>query len=226
MSENKNFDRVRKLLAQADSVAGTPEADAFNARAYELIARYGIDEAAARAGRNDGPAPIIRRDRWQTGPYQPQQRILLNQLAEAIGAVCFRSGGYVISYGTATALDRLEVLFASLRLQMFNGAKTMTGHDASSTKVARRRWMEAFAVTVGQRLLGAEQAAAAEHPGAALVLVDDAKRADAEMRSNHRVRNNYSRVRANASASRAGAAAGHRADIGQDRIASRLALPA
>lgn len=73
-------------------------------------------------------------------------------------------------YGAEQKLDRIDVLFSTLRLQMFNGAQAATGADASATKVARRRWTESFAQTVAVRL--------------------------------------------------------RRADIGQDRIASRLALTA
>ncbi|MBB1017047.1 DUF2786 domain-containing protein, partial [Dietzia sp. DQ11-71] len=39
------MDRVRKLFAKAESVAGTPEAEVLLERAYALLAKYGVDEA-------------------------------------------------------------------------------------------------------------------------------------------------------------------------------------
>ncbi|MEV4705532.1 DUF2786 domain-containing protein [Actinoplanes sp. NPDC049316] len=40
------LERVRKLLAKAESPACTPaEAEAFTAEAAELIAKYGVDQA-------------------------------------------------------------------------------------------------------------------------------------------------------------------------------------
>ena len=43
-SDSAMLDRIRKLLAQAEDDAVTPaEAEAFTAKAAELMARYGID---------------------------------------------------------------------------------------------------------------------------------------------------------------------------------------
>jgi len=49
MSEDQ-LARIRKLLAQAEDRAATPaEAEAFNAKAAELMARYGVDAALLAA---------------------------------------------------------------------------------------------------------------------------------------------------------------------------------
>ncbi|MEI2714004.1 MAG: DUF2786 domain-containing protein [Nocardioides sp.] len=46
MSDDNRLARIRKLLAQAEDPACTPaEAEAFTAKAADLMARYGIDEA-------------------------------------------------------------------------------------------------------------------------------------------------------------------------------------
>ena len=42
---DKALDRIRKLFAKAESVAGTPEAEVLLERAYALLAKYGVDEA-------------------------------------------------------------------------------------------------------------------------------------------------------------------------------------
>ena len=37
------LDRVRKLFAKAESVAGTPEAEILLERGYALLGKYGVD---------------------------------------------------------------------------------------------------------------------------------------------------------------------------------------
>jgi len=46
--KSKIADKVGKLLRQAEDVAGTPEEQVFLAKAFELMAKYGIDESEAR----------------------------------------------------------------------------------------------------------------------------------------------------------------------------------
>ncbi len=51
-SDNALLERVRKLLAKAESAGVTdPEAEALPAKAAELMARYGIDRALLAAAR-------------------------------------------------------------------------------------------------------------------------------------------------------------------------------
>lgn len=38
--------KVAKLLRQAEDVAGTPEEAVFQAKAFELMAKYGIDQVS------------------------------------------------------------------------------------------------------------------------------------------------------------------------------------
>jgi len=55
------LDRVRKLLAKAEAEGVTPpEAEAFTAKAAELMARYGIDRARLAATRPDTDRPGSR----------------------------------------------------------------------------------------------------------------------------------------------------------------------
>ena len=52
------LDKVRKLLAKAEDPACTPaEAEALTAKATELIAKYGIDQAVLAAQRPEPTAP-------------------------------------------------------------------------------------------------------------------------------------------------------------------------
>src|ERR1022692_34306 len=70
-SNNTLLERVRKLLAKAESAGTTlPEAEALTAKAAELMAKYGIDRALLAAARPETgqPDPRVRlRLRHRTG---------------------------------------------------------------------------------------------------------------------------------------------------------------
>ena len=60
-SNNALLERVRKLLAKAESAGVTgPEAEALTAKAAELMARYGIDRALLAAARPETDHPANR----------------------------------------------------------------------------------------------------------------------------------------------------------------------
>ena len=80
----KALDRVRKLFAKAESVAGTPEADVLLERAYALLAKYGVDEALARTGPDTTAAEVTVLDHVVSGSYQPDQVGLVAALASAM----------------------------------------------------------------------------------------------------------------------------------------------
>lgn len=219
------LDKVRKLLAQAENVAGTPEADVFNAKAFELIAKYGIDETAAREQNGQGPAPIEMAEFLITGQYQSQQATLLQVLAKALhcaplGDRRIPGRNIQLVYGTTGHIERLRVLLATLTPQMLLGAARVRPHQGArvGTKAYRTSWMRGFAVTVHERLTAAENNAADEsEPGTALVLVNDSKRAVAAMHGEFggKIKTTVSRVRHDADAAAAGAAAASRVNFGQ-----------
>src|SRR5690349_24678935 len=56
----KVLDRVRALLAKAESTSYEEEADAFTAKAHQLMSRYAIDAALPDRGRSAGGAASRR----------------------------------------------------------------------------------------------------------------------------------------------------------------------
>ncbi|MGW4241843.1 DUF2786 domain-containing protein [Nocardia sp. NPDC004722] len=227
------LDKVRKLLAKAESVAGTPEADALNAKAFGLIAKYGIDEAQARQQTAQGPAPIETAEFRLVGQYRTQQAALLGVLAHALHCVPIkhRPGGepHVRLYGVAGHLTRVKVLFATLMPQMLAGAHWVSsyGGTPAATRKVRASWMLGFYAGIGTRLTAAETTAAEDsEPGTALVLVDDKQRAEATVRAELRgkLRTARSRATHSADAVSLGAAAARRVDLGQTGIGGRRAL--
>jgi hypothetical protein len=166
--------RVRKLLAKAEDPACTPaEAEAFTAKATELIAKYGVDRALLAAEHpaldpvGDSVVPL-------DPPYALDKAGLL--AAVAVPMRCrvvrkTRDGVQVHLFGHAADLERVELLFTSLLVQAAHGLAAVPVPAHEHAAAFRRSWLAGFAHAIGGRLREAEQAAEAAAPGAALVLV-------------------------------------------------------
>ena len=120
------LDRVRKLLAKAEAEGVTPpEAEALTAKAAELMARYGIDRARLAASRPDTDRPgsrIIDID----NPWAQVRAHLLAGLAGAMRCQCVLlhtsgPGARIHVFGYASDLERADILYTSLLLQMARG---------------------------------------------------------------------------------------------------------
>jgi hypothetical protein len=120
------LERVRKLLAKAEAQGVTPaEAEAFTAKAAELIARYGIDRAllAAETPGTDQPANRIID---VPNPWANVRAHLLAGIASAMRCQCVqiptaRGGSRIHVFGYAADLERAELLYTSLLVQMAHG---------------------------------------------------------------------------------------------------------
>ena len=119
------LDKVRKLLAKAEDPACTPaEAEAFTAKAAELIAKYGVD-AALLAESDPERDPVGDRVVDVPAPYATEKCTLLSEVATELRCRAVRrlrrgSAGKEFSmhlFGHAADLERVEVLFTSLLVQ-------------------------------------------------------------------------------------------------------------
>jgi hypothetical protein len=84
------IDKVRKLLALAESTDNPAERDAFNDKAAALIAKYGVDEAllaAADPTRDSISHGVID----LPGPYASDKTTLLNAVSNAMRRRSFGS---------------------------------------------------------------------------------------------------------------------------------------
>src|SRR5690349_14609911 len=84
MSDDKMLVRVRRLLSKAEGATTESERDAYNAKAAELIARYGIEEALLAAAEATGARPadrIVALD----APYARDKASLLSAVAIPLG---------------------------------------------------------------------------------------------------------------------------------------------
>jgi Protein of unknown function (DUF2786) len=161
---DKFLSKIRKLLAKASAEGCTDaERDMLNAKAAELCAKYGIDRArAANAGTNG--------DEIALSPYcfydatHAAQAELMYYIAEALGCQAilikseadpnFESTGLTV-IGYLSDVERAEMFFESLYLQMISGAIKFAARD-------RKSFMRGFSVEIGDRIKAAENQARAE----------------------------------------------------------------
>jgi hypothetical protein len=226
------LDRVRKLLAKAEAEGVTPpEAEALTAKAAELMARYGIDRARLAASRPGTDRPGNRVIDI-ANPWAQVRAHLLAGLAGAMRCQCVllstdRPGARVHVFGYASDLERADILYTSLLLQMARGLAAAAVPDGvRSVRAWRRSWLLGFVSAVVGRVRSAEERAAAgadgssaPGPSTALVLADRAVEVRRQLEEAYPV-TRRTRITYSGRGYRAGYAQGERADIGQTRLKS------
>jgi hypothetical protein len=206
------LDRVRKLLAKAEAEGVTPpEAEALTAKAAELMARYGIDRARLAASRPDTDRPGSR-----------CQCVLLSTSGP---------GARIHVFGYVSDLERADILYTSLLLQMARGLTAAVVPDGvRSVRAWRRSWLLGFVTAVITRVRSAEERAAASvdgepasGPSTALVLADRAVVIRRQVEQAYPV-TRKTRITYSGRGYSAGYAQGQRADIGNARLGRNKAL--
>ena len=163
------LDRVRKLLAKAEDEGCSPaEAEAFTAKAAELMARYGIDRALLGALHPETDKPADRVFAL-ANPWGDVKRHLLAGLATALRCQCVQTrsaeGTTLRVFGYLSDLERADILFTSLLVQMARAlAKQPVPGYGGTARAWRRSWMLGYCTAVITRVRAAEQAAAAAAP--------------------------------------------------------------
>jgi hypothetical protein len=223
--------RVRKLLAKAEDAGVTAaEAQALTAKAAELMAKYGIDRARLAAERPETDRPADRV--IDVGnPWARVQAHLLCGLASALRCQCVilprpGPGSRIHMFGFSSDLERTDVLYTSLLVQMWQGlAAAQVPGWSRSPRAWRRSWLLGFATAVVARVRAAEQEATsrATAPEArsgsqtALVLADRALVIRRNIEQAYPV-TRKSQVTYSGSGYGAGYTQGQRADIGTARL--------
>jgi hypothetical protein len=125
-TSHKMLERVRALLAKADSTNFPEEAEAFRAKADELMTRHSISQWAiqqAEAGRS-APIKPERRDferAWRASKHRSDLFWMFESVANHCRCVVGHRGSHGESipvYGLASDLDYLDVLFTTLNLEV------------------------------------------------------------------------------------------------------------
>jgi hypothetical protein len=186
------LERVRALLAKAESTTFPEEAEALSAKAQELMARHAIDRALLEATADHGTSGTSGRRIVIDDPYARPKSLLLAEVADANRgkAVWSPDFGWSTVFGADDDLDIVELLFTSLLCQA-TAAMSAAGSSAEGplgrrarTKSFRQSFLLAYATRIGARLRRATDAAAGEaaasHGSEALLPVLAARHAAAD----------------------------------------------
>jgi hypothetical protein len=164
VGDPRQLERVRALLAKAESTSFAAEAETYTAKAQELMARHSIDYALLSVGVGVRDEPVGRRIGVEN-PYEAPKVLLLDAVAGAnrCRAVWSSSFGFVTVLGFAADIDAVELLFTSLLVQataaMMHAGSRRDAHGRSTTRSFRQSFLTAFAQRIGERLATATKQA-------------------------------------------------------------------
>lgn len=217
--------KVRKLLTLAEDPAATPsEAEAFTAKATQLMADYGIDQAIlanAAADRNAIADRVIR----FTAPYARDKCSLVSGIGHVLRCKGVILGGdaslSVHLFGLESDLMCVEMLTTSLLLQGSRDLAATVVPRGENVAAYRRSWWAGFSAAISTRLAdqqkdsirAAEVRLADSRTSVSLVLADRTHEAEAAMhRTYPRLRTAAPR-RLSGGGARDGYTSGQRADL-------------
>lgn len=158
------LERVRRMLAQAESTPYEAEAATFTAAAQSLMTRHSLDVAMLSASTDRLPDEAAPARVWVERPYEQEKVRLLQAVADAnrCRTVWSVRLGFATIVGHATDLATVETIFTSLLLQatraMLREGSQFTSAGTSRTRSFRRSFLTAYAVRIGDRLREATDA--------------------------------------------------------------------
>jgi hypothetical protein len=152
-ADSRVLDRVRALLAKAESTDFPAEAEAYSAKAQELIARHSIEEALTARDRTE-VTPYAKRI-GVDHPYESEKAGLLDAVARAnhCRTVWSPEFGFSTVFGFDADIDAVEMLYTSLLVQANRAmVRDEPAKGKARIKAFRRSFLVAYAVRIGERL--------------------------------------------------------------------------
>jgi hypothetical protein len=154
----KKLATIRALLAKAEATEYAEEADAFTAKAQDLMTRYAIDEALVAETDSDVQSRRVHID----NPYAAAKAQLLATVGRVnrVKAIWDDEHAVATVVGSPVDLELAEMLFTSLLVQATRamteaGAVTNAGHRLDRRPSFRRAFLLAYADRIGERLMDA-----------------------------------------------------------------------
>lgn len=217
-------EKVRKLLAKAEGASTAEEAEVFFGKAQDLMGKWEIEEAEVReAASAAGISWDINSRTYPLSSYSPNQdSFAMQMIAKAMGLRAYQTPyirgcekSTTVVYGTNDDLDRFEMMWTSVNLQMIRFMKAEENDNWNRNE--QRRFRLGFKVGFGKRIGERIEMSRSKTTGKALVLVGKSEAIElalpADLRTN--------KIKSDPRAAAAGAAAAERADINsRDRVAS------
>ncbi len=236
MADEKTRDKVRRLLAQAEDQAGTPEGETFSAKAEELMIRHGIEQAVLDDAEGKSKGELGATRLFIPKPYAKEKSALAGAIAhhnQCQGVLHWKrthtgrrtaGAGLTMSiYGFDRDRDTVEFLFTSLNLQAVKGLHAAREPVDEDPATFRASWLLGFADGVRQRMtemrLRVQRDVASESGGGAdLVLADKKQQVEQYVESLYPGLGYGRAVRSSGSGAGAGRRAGRSADLGRSRV--------
>jgi hypothetical protein len=149
------------LLASAFASNYGPEADAFTAKAQQLIAQHSLGQALRPGGTSEEEPDGIRIG--LDSPYESEKLSLLTEIAAAnrCRAVYSEQVALVTVLGFPADLRAVELLYTSLLVQATR-AMLREGPRRNRTRSFRESFLRAFAARIGARLRGVAESSVQE----------------------------------------------------------------
>ena len=152
----KKLVTIRALLAKAEATEYAEEADAFTAKAQDLMTRYAIDEALlAETEGTDVQSRRVHVD----NPYAAAKAQLLATVGgvNRVKAIWDDEHAIATIVGSPVDLELVEILFTSLLVQATRamteaGAVSNAGHRLDRKPSFRRAFLLSYADRIGERL--------------------------------------------------------------------------
>ncbi|SCL25218.1 Protein of unknown function [Micromonospora nigra] len=168
---SRMLDRVRALLAKAESTTFPAEAEALTGKAQELIARHSIDQALLSTDAEPGDRPGGVR-LGTDPPYAGAKALLVQEVAAAnrCEAVWSDDLGFTTVLGWPADLEAVELLYTSLLVQATTAMLRGRGERRSGGRRTRgwdESFLNAFALRIGERLRSATESVDRETAAAA-----------------------------------------------------------
>lgn len=161
-ADPKMLARIRALLAKAEGTTFEAEAEAFTAKAQDLMTRHAIDSAVLlAAGEHDLRSDVVARRVHIDNPYAAEKVDLLAVVCgpNGVRTVWHQGLGFATVVGLPVDLDVAELLFTSLLVQVNRAMTDATATAHSRSRGFRRAFMIAYAHRIGERLDEATQQA-------------------------------------------------------------------
>lgn len=153
VEKEKVVDKIRKLLAKAESTTFEGEADAFLAKAQELMVQHAIDEEEIRRSGNRPTEEIVVRTIQirQNIPRTKPLRQLLNIIASSFNCRMWYVPGTKNNYVAGFESDTIfvEMLFYSVQMQQHSALlreyeKAKADYEAMGSPFRKTVWRRSF----------------------------------------------------------------------------------
>lgn len=147
------LNRIRALLAKAESSTYEAEATSYTAKAQELMTKHAVDLARVQAVGGDPGRPTQIRVPVDA-PYADAKSLLLQTVAGAGRCRAVYLGAVAMSslVGYADDVRAVEMLFTSLLVQAQHALTATSGTAAPGTRTRSQSYRSAFLIAFSDRI--------------------------------------------------------------------------